>query len=188
MTGLQIAARALSALAMDVYYELGTGGFNPAAASPATLCRRPHGVVPCCDCSGFVAWCLGIPRRMNHPFYVLQNGGRLSTQAMAAELRAGINSPTNVLHTMLDADVRPGDVVVYDQGEAIGHCGIVVGTDALAAGARPLHSRDGWLVVHCSAGRRRQPVDRAVRQDRYDDFARNARTEVFAGRYTGWVP
>jgi len=51
----ELITRARSACKFSVDYKMGKGGFNPNSDSPAD-----NGL---CDCTGFVAWVLGISRK-----------------------------------------------------------------------------------------------------------------------------
>jgi cell wall-associated NlpC family hydrolase len=70
-------ARAALALKEPVRYLLGAGGKDPRRTTPA--------VAGACDCSGFVAWCLGTPRKLPKPVpqsMLDYNGGWLSTSGI----------------------------------------------------------------------------------------------------------
>jgi hypothetical protein len=93
-------------------HQLGKGGFKPALDAPAPASQ--------CDCSGYIAWCLGIPRRVNDPFYIQNNGGWLETTGVYKD----ILSPYGFFKA-LDAP-RIGCVVVYpNQNGHQGHIGLV---------------------------------------------------------------
>ena len=131
----QTLARAQSALGHHTKYQLGAGGINPLEPFPAA-----------CDCSGFVAWSIGIPRELPpgsaHWIYTdgIWSGG--------LPLKAGLFIETSI------ADATAGDLLVYPhnlEGEH-GHVGIILKT------ANNLPSK----VVHCSLGNDRHFGD-AVR-------------------------
>ncbi len=135
MTPDEIVARARSAIGRPTVYKLGKGGRKPDAPHPADANGQ-------CDCSGAVAWFLGLDRYQ--PGKV--SGDWLSTSSMVREATAG-----RLFRVVVDPE--PGDVVVYgdyvkDGIRRQGHCGIVV-----AAPAQCLP--DVWSsirVVHCSSG------------------------------------
>lgn len=126
----QTLARARSAIGRRTEYVLGKGGMNPTGALDAK-----------CDCSGFVAWAIGIPRQLPP-----QKGGWLDTDAYFA---GGGSVFPNLLSRVPSGQASPGDICVYpDYRDANGigrqgHMGIVSAVDASGAPSR---------VIHCSAG------------------------------------
>jgi len=83
-----------------------------------------------CDCTGFVAWCLGFSRKLNDRFYVDFNGGWFETTAVWTDvsLNVGIMEPSGK---------KPGAVLVYpDANGHQGHVGLLI---------------DATHVVHCSS-------------------------------------
>jgi hypothetical protein len=58
-------ARARACVGYPAVYKLGKGGYTPAAAIPFQRFMRllpfPKSMLGC-DCSGFIAWCLGVAR------------------------------------------------------------------------------------------------------------------------------
>jgi hypothetical protein len=188
--GAAIAARAITGVSQLVDYRLGAGGRDPASPTPA----NDEGD---CDCSGFVAWCLGISRKVAQPAYVRFNGGWLSTDGMVHDaLTVG-----GILDQVpSDDDAAPGDVVVYGNGPRIGHCGIIIRTATRGAtypvqedvakalgmkGWDPTKPRDYWEIAHCAAG---SPVGHAIRVTSWERFARGATSAVHLLRHTGWRP
>lgn len=135
----QIVARALSAIGLPTRYRLGTGGQDPTARHPADACGR-------CDCSGYVAWSLGLPRLMRGDARLRAiNGGRLSTAAMVA-----CSADPGWILERVEAPA-PGDVVVYarERPGGYGHCGIVVEVPA----EWDRQEADCWRrlrVAHCN--------------------------------------
>ena len=131
MTGPDIVARALSAKGHDILYVLGHGGWHPEDALPT----RDGG----CDCSGFVAWCLGVSRQCFDPAFPWYE-----TTAIVHDAIGDQRHFVNVRWQ----DCQPGDVVVYgdrkdkDGSRHQGHIGIVTVVDT----GGPLK------VVHCSKG------------------------------------
>jgi hypothetical protein len=118
-----VLARANAAVSQGVRYKLGKGGMNPGSPTPASDGE--------CDCSGFVAWCLGMSRQTSDLFYVHFNGGWIETTGVWTDCGAstGIFDPTTR---------RAGAVVVYpDANGHEGHIGVLV---------------DANHVVHCSKG------------------------------------
>jgi uncharacterized protein YfaT (DUF1175 family) len=171
MTGAMAAMRAMSALAFDVDYRLGAGGRDPASPTPADDEGN-------CDCSGYVAWCLGISRRVRHPAYVRFNGGWLSTDGMVHDAL----SVGGILDQVPGDDrALPGDVVVYGNGARIGHCGIIVRIAPLSS----VKPREQWEIAHCSS---RAPANHAIRVTSYERFTHGAQSTVHLLRPTGWAP
>jgi hypothetical protein len=118
-----VLARANAAVQQGIHYKLGKGGMNPGSPTPAS-----GGL---CDCSAFVAWCLGMSRKTDELFYKNFNGGWIETTAVWTD----IDSTVGIFES---TSKRPGAVVVYpDASGHEGHIGIIV---------------DGTHVVHCSHG------------------------------------
>lgn len=120
--------RAHTGLEETTTYVLGQGGFDPTKM----LTKK-------CDCSGFIAWSIGIPRE-----FPPGSNRWLDTDAYwsgggTAAKAAGFPLLKNVAAT----DAEPGDLIVYpDQGGKQGHIGIISGMD-----------NNGELkVIHCSKG------------------------------------
>jgi peptidoglycan hydrolase-like protein with peptidoglycan-binding domain len=121
--------RARTALGLETVYDLGGGGFDP--TQPLT--KR-------CDCSGFVAWAIGIPREfpprserwLDTDAY--WSGGGAAAKAAGFPLFLHVES----------ADAQSGDLIVYPDrpGGGQGHIGIIseVGADG------------GFKIIHCSRG------------------------------------
>lgn len=136
----EVVARARSAIGSHTKYALGKGGFSP--NSP-----HPWSAVGECDCSGFVAWCLGISRRADNPWYKRQNGGWVETSAIVRDAQ----SPYGFFDEVDWTKARPGMVVVYGdtrQGGRTrqGHVGVVSAVDA----GGPIQA------IHCSMGNHRR--------------------------------
>jgi hypothetical protein len=118
-----VLARAHAAVSQGIHYGLGKGGMDPGSSTPAS-----GGL---CDCSGFVAWCLGMSRHTTDKFYVHFNGGWIETTAVWTDMGVSTGIFDN-------AAKQPGAVVVYpDENGHEGHIGIIV---------------DDHSVVHCSHG------------------------------------
>lgn len=112
-------------------YCLGAGA-KVGSPTPFSACAHPkdHSHAKLgnvfCDCSGFVCFVVGIPRKN-------ADGTWNYTDSFESRAKKQGIPWTKAL---------PGDVVVYGAGKAIGHCGIVVEVDD----AGPCK------VVHCNAG------------------------------------
>lgn len=108
-------------------YHLGSGGKNPAAATPFDSDGS-------CDCSGLVCWVLELPRK-DPATGVWRNTDQLEADARG-QVRADIGEAIEWKYAI------PGDVVVYGAGPKIGHTGIVsaIGPDGPTA------------VIHCRSG------------------------------------
>lgn len=120
----QTLLRAQSALALKTRYKLGKGGFDPS---------KPMSVE--CDCSGFVAWAIGIPRE-------LPPGSNkwLSTDSYWS---GGTPVKANLFSKIKMSEAAVGDLLVYpDNGGKQGHIGIVTQVD----------KKVPTYVIHCSLG------------------------------------
>lgn len=129
-----VVSRALGMVEQGIEYELGKGGMNPNLPTPA-----PHGL---CDCSGFIAWCFGISRKTEHPFYVRYMGGWFDTSMIYKDV-----GHTAGLFEQL-ATPRKGAIIVFGDrttqtGRKQGHIGLITALNP-----------DGSIrnVVHCSKG------------------------------------
>jgi hypothetical protein len=146
-----VLARANAAVSQGIRYKLGRGGMNPGSPTPGSDGE--------CDCSGFVAWCLGMSRQTSDLFYVHFNGGWIETSAVWNDVGAstGIFDP---------ATRRAGAVVVYpDANHHEGHIGILIDADH---------------VVHCSKGNDTQ-FGNAIQITPLTVFNNNPNTRV------GWL-
>ncbi len=126
---------AQSVLGLHTKYQLGAGGINPLDPFP-----------PACDCSGFIAWSIGIPRE-------LPPGSDLWLNTDCIWSGGAPVKPGLFIQTPL-ANAAPGDLLVYPhnlEGEH-GHVGLILET------ANSLPAK----VVHCSLGNDRHYND-AVR-------------------------
>jgi murein DD-endopeptidase MepM/ murein hydrolase activator NlpD len=123
----QLVLRVRSVVNCNVLYKLGRGGMFPGDPLP---CRDEL-----CDCSGFVCWVLGLPRKTNIPFYK-QFGGWIFTDAMIAD----IQNTTGILERLQHPE--PGCIVVYGAGRYIGHVAMV--SEVVNGSMKK--------VIHCSAG------------------------------------
>lgn len=120
----QTLQRAHSALNLKTVYKLGKGGFDPTKPMMAS-----------CDCSGFVAWAIGIPRELPPA-----SNKWLSTDTYWV---GGKPVKANLCVRIELKDAAAGDLLVYpDSGGKQGHIGIIT----QAEGGIPTY------VVHCSKG------------------------------------
>lgn len=110
----------------DVTYRLGKGGWRWLPDGP-----DPE---PECDCSGFVAHVLGLPRDQAD-----ETVGGPSWVETTALVRDG-RGPQRLVRALPLADAQPGDLVCYGDSGGQGHVGIVVERN----GAR-------IITVDCSA-------------------------------------
>lgn len=139
MTPADAVARARLAIGHRCLYFLGHGGFDPLRSFP----WHNDPAIDGCDCSGFVAWCLGLSRRIvagplaarYKPYF----GEWLETSAIVRDAK----SPFGLFTAVPWEEARSGDLLVY--GDADGHQGHV-GIVASADHHGPL------TVVHCSSG------------------------------------
>jgi hypothetical protein len=124
----QCLDRARAGMGANTVYILGKGGFDP--TKPLTNE---------CDCSGFIAWSIGIPRE-----FPPGSGRWLDTDAYwngggSAAKAAGFP----LCHAVPAAEAEPGDLIVYpDQGGHQGHIGVVSSVD----------DQGQLKVIHCSKG------------------------------------
>jgi cell wall-associated NlpC family hydrolase len=153
-----VVARAKAVIGLPTIYELGKGGFTASKPTPGSKC----------DCSGFVAWVLGVSRKTNNPYYKNQNGGWFETSAV---FKDATNTMGMVDKVEINA-VKPGDLVVWpDGGGRQGHIGIVSVVEGLPK-----------MVIHCSTGNYRKTGD-AIQETPVDIFLNN--NAIFAK--VGWV-
>jgi Putative peptidoglycan binding domain/CHAP domain len=124
----QSLARARNGLEETIIYSLGSGGLDPTKP----LSHK-------CDCSGFIAWAIGIPREfppgsqrwLDTDAY--WNGGGAAAKAAGFPL----------LQQVAAAAAQPGDLIVYpDQGGHQGHIGII----------SDINENGQLRVIHCSKG------------------------------------
>lgn len=140
--------RARSAIGKGTKYVLGKGG-------------RPKdwGIGSECDCTGFVAWWLGLDRYLPKNFPGYPGGEWLETTAV---YRDAMSNWGFVDAIQWDQAV-PGDIVVWgDRGGHQGHIGIVATVDATGP----------KTVIHCSSGNYKTTKD-AIRETGAALFLRN---------------
>jgi len=120
----QTMQRAQSALQKNTIYKLGKGGFDP--TKPLTLE---------CDCSGFIAWSIGIPRELPP-----KSNKWLSTDeywAGGEPVKRGLFTEKEITEAIV------GDLLVYpDNGGKQGHIAIV----------SKIQNGKPALIIHCSNG------------------------------------
>lgn len=135
-----VIARARSGLGKKTKYE--SPGVTPNIAAATWPATGAHN-----DCSGFVSWCLRMPRQLDNPFYKRVNGGWFETSGIYAD---GLSSVG--LFSKLDVP-KPGALLVYpdyrgaDGRSHDGHIGIVTVVDGTKTGVPAVTS-----IVHCSLG------------------------------------
>ena len=146
--------RARSGLGLATIYELGKGGFDP---------TRP--LTKECDCSGFIAWAIGIPRE-----FPPRTDRWMDTDAYWGGGGTAARAAGFPLLTRVDiAEAEPGDLIVYPDspGGGQGHMGIISETGP-----------GGLKVIHCSRGNFRGPRHDAIQETDAGIFTGNARTRV----------
>lgn len=149
-------------------YGLGSGGRDPRAPDPFGTYQASAGEDPArahrrllrgrvwIDCSGFVAWCLGISRK-------LAGGAWFYTDRIVADARRQLAFDDLGYRVPVD-QVRPGDVVAYGsidrdhdgKRDKIGHTGLVVAVPARVRSLRDVR------VIHAAASS--SPGGGAVRE------------------------
>jgi len=115
--------RAHASIGLGTAYQLGTAGFDPAA--PLT---------PACDCSGFIAWCIGVPRELppNSNLW-------LQTDTFWA---GGLPVGPELFQPVMPGVVQVGDLIVYPDGPwGQGHIGLV----------SAVQNGEIRRVIHCSS-------------------------------------
>lgn len=123
------------------------------------------------DCSGFLAWCLRLPRTVDHPKYKSINGGWFETTAIHADVKASWGY-FEALSTP-----KPGAILVYpDKDGHDGHIGLVTRTN----GKPGLEGVDA--IIHCSLGGWKKFGD-AIRET--DASIWKARADSVIGWYSG---
>lgn len=140
-------ARARSAIGHKIAYRLGAGGRDPYAATPAVLVdgsNNTHG----CDCSGFVAWALGVDRYLpNASVPHMPNGKWLETTTLFNDAR----SPYGFVAEVPWQSAMMADLLVWpDRAGKQGHVGIVSSVGAYGDASRS--SIGPMSVIHCSSG------------------------------------
>jgi len=158
VTLAQIASRARSVIG-EGKYLLGAGGRVPSHATPFD----EHG---CCDCSGFVAWCLGQDRYQ--PSHI--GGNWIETTDIVRDAQG----PQQMFERVYEK--KPGYVMVYpDTAGRQGHVGII--------SSLPDEHGD-FHVTHCSMGNFRT-LGVAIAETRPDVFTMHGAITV---RFKGALP
>lgn len=140
-----VVARALSGVGSSTTYTM-----KDMSSAPLEAERWPEKGMRI-DCSGFIAWCLRMPRRVRHPLYQKVNGGWFETTAL---YRDGMDQ-TGYFGKVDTA--RSGSLLVYpDRAGVEGHVGVVI--EATGDGIKGVVS-----VVHCSSGNFRK-TGKAIQQ------------------------
>lgn len=161
ITADEILLRARAATSLPITYKLGAGGRNPSAPTPAD---GSGGL----DCSGFVAWCLGLPRLTDDPFYLDYAGGWMNTDGIVADA----NDARGLFSKVPNGQAKPADLLVFGKGpgRSYGHVGII---------SRSLRGSP-VAVIHCSSANR----PNAVAETLPDVFFRNG---AIIARHKGLV-
>lgn len=129
--------RAKGAVGLGTRYVLGKGGRTP--VDP---------MEPESDCSGFVAWAIGIPRELP------PGSGRWLQTTTYWE--GGGNVGSGLFAETDPARSEPGDLYVYpDNGHRQGHMGII----------SHVQNRQPIRVIHCSKGNDRRHKDAILETD-----------------------
>ncbi|WP_150287186.1 CHAP domain-containing protein [Rhabdaerophilum calidifontis] len=164
MDASTLLSRARSALGKRTRYQ------SPGVTPPLQAATWPESGARC-DCSGFLAWCLRISRRVDHPKYVAVNGGWFETTGIHAD----VNNSWGFFEKL--AQPQPGSFLVYpDQNGHDGHIGLV-------SEVKPGSGIDGVAkVIHCSLGGWNQHGD-AIRET--DAAIWRARPDSLIGWYAG---
>lgn len=150
---MSVLLRARSATGKQIIYRLGKGGMNASAALPCDASSF-------CDCSGFVAWCLGISRWIaapKHPWHPDFPSDWLSTDSIHDDATKTLKRFRQVM------EAKPGDLYVYpDSAQSQGHVGVI----------GDVYDGSPSSIVHCSAGNFRQYGD-AIRETPVGQFWRH---------------
>lgn len=144
--------RARSCLNRKIKYVLGSGGFDPTTSMGSK-----------CDCSGYVAWAIGVPRELPPT-----SGKWLQTTTYwrgGGEVGEG-------LFDRVAGTPEPGDIFVYPDGPGEGHMGIIT----RVASGKPTR------VVHCSNGNFKRFGD-AVQETGTAVFTSNAKSRIMRVDY-----
>ena len=144
MTAAEAIARARSAIGHDCIYALGHGGMDPTTPVPWDLPAKT------CDCTGFLAWCIGRSRKTSDPVYNEWSGGWLNSAAIFRDTQ----DPRGVFELQAWKDAKPGFILVF-AAVPHGHVGLVseVGPEG------PVK------VIHCSHGNYKHHGDAILETD-----------------------
>ncbi len=146
MNALEVVAKARGEIGRGCVYRLGHGGMHPEA-------DHPFDAAFFCDCSGFVAWCLGVSRKLDgDPWYKDQDGGWFETTAVFKDC----GTPFGAVDGVAWGQAKPGMLVVWGDHEGHqGHIGVVSEID----------DKGPARVVHCSSGNYRALGDAIAETD-----------------------
>lgn len=147
--------RAKRAIGRSTVYRLGAGGMRPSAE----LARSS-------DCSGFVAWAIGIPRQLPP-----RTGGWLDTDCY---WRGGSPVADGLFLQVAPENAKCGDLYVYpDRGGRQGHIGVI----------SEMREERPAMVIHCSSGNHRRCGD-AVQETDCSVFDRNPNRRIVSVQYS----
>jgi hypothetical protein len=133
MKSIDLIARARSQIGRGTIYALGKGGMRP----DRDRCTDSQGK---CDCTGFTAWCHGVSRKTNNPWYLSFNGGWMNTDAIVRDCGTTLGTFDQVT-----SNYKQGMLIVWPGNPAekkIGHAGII----------SEVHQGNVIKVIHCSKG------------------------------------
>ncbi len=151
----QTMKRAKSALKHKTVYKLGKGGFDP--SKPMTTQ---------CDCSGFIAWAIGIPRELPP-----KSNKWLSTDqywAGGKPVKAGLFKQKDL------SEAAVGDLLVYpDSGGHQGHISVI----------SAIKNNKPSLIIHCSSGNFKNFGDAIRETDPAIFLAGNHKTRLMSINY-----
>lgn len=134
MDAASLVLRARSGIGKNTRYS------SPGVTPPLSASTWPE-TGGKCDCTGFLAWCLRISRKVNHPMYAKVNGGWFETTGIHADIEASWG-----YFEKLDIP-RVGSFVVYpDTGGVDGHIGLISEVSGQSGMAGIVS------VIHCSNG------------------------------------
>jgi len=146
--------RARQTTGKGVRYQLGKGGFDPSRKMTSQ-----------CDCSGFVAWAIGIPRELPP--------GSQNWLQTTSYWEGGGSAGAGLFDPVAESFAVPGDIIVYpDRGGKQGHMGIISAAE----------SGRVTKVIHCSSGNDRDFND-AIQETAPDVFRRVAKTRIMRVDY-----
>ena len=131
--------RALSVEGLGTYH-LGAGGRDPGAPTPLDTSGR-------CDCSGFLSWCWGEPRKDSDDGEDEIAGDWIWTDGLYVDARG----PQRFGREIAAPHLQIGDALVYRgnvPGQPVGHCALVIARPAV------VHGFADVTVMHCHAGSR----------------------------------
>jgi cell wall-associated NlpC family hydrolase len=138
MLAEEVVLRAKSQLLRKTIYMLGHGGMHAEQPGPQDSLNQ-------CDCSGFTAWCLGVSRRTENPWYKQANGGWMNTNMIFRDCA----TTYGVFDGIPWKEACPGDLIVF-QAAPVGHVGIVTESNNVDGPMR---------VIHCSSSNYRANKD-----------------------------